>query len=188
MLIVFLVSACDNAAIEEHRVPQGVERMPEAPVKPPPDTGDPLDAMVGRWVVPSTWKPDLEPRPMRVATYIAADEAGDVEVAITRFPGRVGGELANLNRWRGQMGVTPIEEPQLEDSLTRFDMPGFEGYQTRIDSDAGVMLAAGVYDLEADHTWFVRATVHDAAVADRLEADLFGFARSMAGPREGDGG
>jgi hypothetical protein len=187
MLVVLLASACDDAVIEEHRVPQGVERMPEVPVEPPPDAGDPLDAMASRWVVPSTWTPDLEPRPMRVATYLAADESGDVEVAITRFPGRVGGELANLNRWRGQMGLPSIEEPQLEASVTRFDMAGFKGYQTRIESDAGVMLAAGVYDRAADHTWFVRATVPNVAVADRLEGDLFSFARSMAGP-QGEGG
>jgi hypothetical protein len=48
------------------------------------------------------------------------------------------------------------------------------------------MLAVGVHEASIDQTWFVRATVADAEAADRLEAALFGMARSIAGlPGEG---
>ena len=43
------------------------------------------------------------------------------------------------------------------------------------------MLAAGVYDEAADQMWFVRATVSNTDIAERLRADLFGMARSIAG-------
>ncbi|UPT73757.1 MAG: hypothetical protein M0D55_18210 [Elusimicrobiota bacterium] len=32
---------------------------------------------------------------------------------MTAFPGDVGGELANVNRWRGQIGLPPLEEAGL---------------------------------------------------------------------------
>jgi len=118
---------------------------------------------------------------MRLATYVAPDSGDGVEVAVSRFGGRVGGELANINRWRGQMGLDPIDESELEASVERFTAPGYEGYQARIESPTGVMLAAGVYQESIDQTWFVRATVEDASGADRLQGDVFGMARSIAG-------
>lgn len=124
---------------------------------------------------------------MRLATYIAPHADAPVEVAVTRFGGRVGGVLANINRWRGQMGLPPIGEGDLSEAIVRFSAPGYAGYEARIDTPTGVMLAAGVYDEGTDLMWFVRATVADAEAADRLEADLFGMARSIAGlGNEGD--
>lgn len=124
---------------------------------------------------------------MRIATYVVPDAQGPVEVAVTKFGGRVGGELANINRWRGQMGLPPVEEAELEKALSRFSSPGFEGYRARIAGERGVMLAAAVYEQAIDHTWFVRATVADSVVADRLQSDVFAMARSIAGTAgEGD--
>lgn len=125
---------------------------------------------------------------MRLATYIAPDPAGSIEVAVSRFGGRVGGDLANVNRWRGQMGLPAIDEAQMEATLTRFSASGFDGYEIRIEGTSGVMLAAGVYDEAIAQMWFVRATVPDGAVADRIEGELFSMARSIAGLEpDGDG-
>lgn len=118
---------------------------------------------------------------MRLATYIAPDPGGPVEVAVTRFGGRVGGALANINRWRAQMGLGPIGEDELGASISRFSAAGFDGYEIRIESPRGVMLAAGVYEDAIDQMWFVRTTVPDAEVADRLGDDVFRMARSIAG-------
>jgi hypothetical protein len=124
---------------------------------------------------------------MRLATYIAPDPGGPVEVAVTRFGGRVGGALANINRWRGQMGLGPIGEDELDESVSRFSAAGFDGYEIRIESPRGIMLAAGVYEEAIDQMWFVRTTVPAAEVADRLEDDVFHMARSIAGlDNEGD--
>lgn len=133
------------------------------------------------WRVPEGWVLDPEPRRMRLATYVVSDESGDVEVAVTRFPGRVGGELANVNRWRGQMGLEPVDEAGLEGVIERFGAEGFDGYETRLESGSGVMLASAVYEAARDQTYFVRATVDDAAAADRIGPGVFGMARSIMG-------
>lgn len=133
------------------------------------------------WVVPDGWELDSGERPMRVATYLAPVEGGTVEVAITRFPGTVGGELANVNRWRGQMGLSPVGEAELDGVIERFSSAGYRGYQTRVDGAGGVMVVAGVHDQSIDQTWFVRATVGNADQADAVEADVFSMARSIAG-------
>ncbi|MBU6414368.1 MAG: hypothetical protein KGS45_12960 [Planctomycetes bacterium] len=133
----------------------------------------------GPWKVPTGWTLDPTPKPMRVATYMAPTKNGKLEVAVTKFPGRVGGELANINRWRGQMGVPTIDATGLEATIQRFSTPGFDGYETRIESDKGVMLASAVFEQASDQTWFVRVTAKDAAEADEIQAAVFGMGRSV---------
>lgn len=181
--------ACDRRGIEETTLEKGAERVPDTPAASAPPADTPVQASSETpWTIPDTWVTDPEPRPMRLATYRPPEPDGTVEIAVSRFAGRVGGELANINRWRGQMGLPAIAEDDLEAQIDRFETPGFDGYTARIESPAGVMLAAGVYDASIDQTWFVRATAPDAAAADRLQADLFGMARSIARPAEEDDG
>jgi hypothetical protein len=173
-------AGCGEEQIEERQLPKGTEQVP---------AGEGAGAEAARadgggapWVAPDRWRQVPGERPMRLATFEAPDEAGGgaVEIAVTRFPGRVGGELANMNRWRGQMGLPPLEEGELEAAIERWEAPGWEGYQARIEGGEGDMLAAGVYEEAEDRTWFVRATA-PAEVADRIEDEMWAFARSIAG-------
>lgn len=182
--ILSLAGGCDRDGVEIHEVAKGVEEVPaeEGAGKKSVEHAEPEARGDRLWAVPDGWTEDPKPRQMRLATYLVPDSSGPVEVAVTRFGGRVGGDLANINRWRGQMGLPAIDEAELEETIARFSAPGFDGYETRIEaSPSGVMLAAGVYEEAIDQMWFVRATVPDAAVADRLQADLFSMARSIAG-------
>ena len=183
------LAGCDRSGVQSQQVAKGGERVPDdtSPVPPAAAEVESTARNPDRpWSVPDGWTEDTAPRPMRLTTYVAADSSGPVEVAVTRFGGRVGGALANINRWRGQMGLPPVDETELEATIVRFASPGFDGYEVRIESERGVMLAVGVHEASIDQTWFVRATVADAEAADRLEAALFGMARSIAGlPGEG---
>lgn len=121
---------------------------------------------------------------MRLATFIVPTEAGDQEVAVTRFPGQVGGVLANINRWRGQMGLQPITEPQLAGFVDQFTLEtpkgSFDGYQTRVESEQGVMIAVGLFQESINQTWFVRSTLPNPEIADQLQDQIIEFARSIA--------
>ena len=121
---------------------------------------------------------------MRLATYMIPTEAGDQEVAVTRFPGQVGGVLANINRWRGQMGLQPIAEPELADNIDEFTLQtsngSFDGYLTRIESVQGVMIAVAIFQESINQTWFVRSTLPNPEIADQLQDQIIEFARSIA--------
>lgn len=138
------------------------------------------------WTAPEGWEPLADVPPMRLATYIIEDPEGPVEVAISRFPGDVGGVLANINRWRGQVGLPPVGEGDLEELVARFEAPGFEGYEVHLRGPQLHMLASGIHDLAADHTWFVRVTTAEGP-ADRVQDEVFAFARSFMA-MESDGG
>ena len=41
----------------------------------------------------------------------------DVDISVTTFPGDVGGELMNINRWRQQIGLSPISIDSLDEHI-----------------------------------------------------------------------
>ena len=65
-----------------------------------------------RWTAPAGWK-EIAGSGMRVASFELPKTAGKAEVTVVALPGDVGGELANVNRWRGQLALSPISEADL---------------------------------------------------------------------------
>jgi hypothetical protein len=62
-----------------------------------------------RWTTPAGWTEEKGGRADRVATL----RAGDLEMSVTRLGGSAGGTLANVNRWRGQIGLPALAESEL---------------------------------------------------------------------------
>jgi len=67
---------------------------------------------------------------VRRGSYAVSGAEGAGDVSITAFPGDVGGNLANVNRWRGQLQLAPVSD--LNGALQAFEANGlhmqiFEG-------------------------------------------------------------
>lgn len=76
------------------------------------------------WSAPPEWK-QKSASSMRKGSYAVPGEgAADGDLAITAFPGDVGGELANVNRWRGQVQLQPIAESELSSHIERREHNG----------------------------------------------------------------
>jgi hypothetical protein len=60
------------------------------------------------WTAPDGWQPQSSTSAMRLAGYDVVHDGLAAEVTVTRFPGDVGGLLANVNRWRNQLGLAPV--------------------------------------------------------------------------------
>lgn len=130
------------------------------------------------WQLPAGWSESPARPPMRHATLMIDDPEGAIEVAITRFPGDVGGMLANVNRWRGQVGLGPVTEADLPDLLERFSIPGFEGAVIHLRGTRGEMLVASIHETAADRTWFVRVIDAPETIA-RIKPQVEDFARTF---------
>lgn len=135
------------------------------------------------WRAPESWQLLPEPRPMRLATYQAQGPDGSVEIAISRFPGDVGGMLANVNRWRGQVGLPPTTQGELAGMIESFQSSGFEGSLLHIKGTEQHIVVASLYETDADRTWTVRVSGSEA-VATALKDDVFKFARTFGKPDE----
>jgi hypothetical protein len=82
--------------------------------------------MVGRgqapgWTLPEGWI-ETETQPMRRSNFSLA--GGDLEVAVTAFPGNVGGLPANINRWRSQLGLPPQDPSAMQSYVTELQVDG----------------------------------------------------------------
>ncbi len=81
------------------------------------DTGASQPAVeLGR--VPDGWiaQPVAGPRLLSYAVG-GDDEQPPADFSLTRFPGDVGGDLSNVNRWRGQIGLPPIASLDAQESV-----------------------------------------------------------------------
>lgn len=123
-----------------------------------------------QWIVPQGWESVESNQPMRVATFAASG----AEVTVTAFPGSVGGTLANINRWRGQIGLEPASDADLS-ALLKTSREGTSEVSvlSMIGSAGQVMLAAIIVPGDGQ-TWFVKCVAQPAKANDvRPAFELF---------------
>lgn len=113
------LTACDQAAVKSYTIPKEQPVVTSEPAEPNPMR--PLPGMAEQaaaageleYTVPAGWR-QLPASGIRKATL----QVEDAELSVLVFPGDVGGELANINRWREQIGLAAIEKSALA-TITR---------------------------------------------------------------------
>lgn len=141
LLSVSLFSACRDAKIASYRVPKEAPEplppiltgaVPSSPASAPPSAPTDMAATAVptasgealTWTAPANWKAKPASA-MRKGSYaIPGGEAGDADLSITAFPGNVGGTLANINRWRGQIELPPLTDSEISANTTHLDPNG----------------------------------------------------------------
>ena len=125
------------------------------------------------WNVPANWV-EKPPGPMIFKRFAVTEGAeGEGAVTVSFFPGDVGGVLANVNRWRGQLGLPAIEERELATVTESVDTPA--GKTVLVDltgmSNTGepARLVAAIVP-HGDNTWFYKLLGNGAAVAREKES------------------
>jgi hypothetical protein len=194
LLALFAVlAACNKPAVETYRVAkdttaQAAAPKAESPHPAMPATGSPAaapatgDAAMAStpvataggpgltWTAPAHWK--AKPgSAMRKGSYAIAGEGGEADLAITAFPGDVGGELANLNRWRSQIQLPAVTLAELEATRQRVERNNLQ--MTVVDiagTGAGAQRILGASIPYGGATWFVKLMGPDALVAKEKAA------------------
>lgn len=135
------------------------------------------------WELPAGWTTGPE-RPMRKATFLIPGENGapGAELAVTAFPGDVGGNLANVNRWRQQLSLAPIGQSELGSALQHIDVGALHvdvvelvGAATPPATPQRVLGAIVPY---SGATWFFKLTGPDALVS-REKDKFIAFLRTL---------
>lgn len=157
-----------------------------APAAPPAGmAGTPVVSASGpglKWTAPAGWqeKPGVG---MRKATFVVPGANGaTAELAVTAFPGDVGGDLANLNRWRGQLALPPVTETEFAGAVTRLKVNGLA--VTLADLTGGgdnPQRLLGAMVPHAGATWFFKLTGPAALVAAEKPAFL-SFVQTLSAP------
>jgi len=120
------------------------------------------------WQVPSGWKA-AGPKPMRLASFDIPDAAGNGDVSISKLSGNGGGLLANVNRWRGQVGLAPLEAGALAaNSKTVATAGGDSGTWVELVGTEKTILGAIV--ARGEVSWFFKLTAPAPVAAQNRDA------------------
>ena len=133
------------------------------------------------WTAPATW----QSRPasaMRKATFIipGASAGEQAELAVTAFPGDVGGLLANVNRWRGQLQLAPVDASSLHSTLTHLDINTLHVELVELvgpEAPDRKRVLGAIVPVKGS-TWFFKLTGPDAFVASQKNA-FIGFINTL---------
>ncbi|MGA1205590.1 MAG: hypothetical protein ACO3ZW_07260 [Opitutales bacterium] len=96
------------------------------------------------------------------------------DVTVSAFPGDVGGQVANINRWRRQVGLQPVDEVTAAGLVTEREISGFPAWQvsligpidaSRVGEPVKMVVAAVAHD---GKTWFFKLMGGESGVNDEL--------------------
>src|SRR5438552_12028827 len=131
---------------------------PQMAAAPPQTTSAPPI----KWTTPEGWT-EVPPSTMRYASFSAPTEDGDkIDISVVTFPGDGGSDADNVNRWRGQMGLAPVDANAVTSQVAPLKTEDMTFSTTDIAGDKTRTIAA--WTRRDGRVWFFKATGPDAAV------------------------
>jgi hypothetical protein len=153
------VQMADNSSAAPNAATAAPQEAPS--MTAPAPEADSAKAQV-KWEVPDGWK-SVPPAMMRYASFEAdVSSAGKAEISVVTLPGQAGGDLQNVNRWRGQIGVTPVSDSDLKSLVTPLKAKDSE-FQTVDMAGPTERIVAG-WTLIDGNSWFFKLSGPDALV------------------------
>ena len=191
-----LLAACRDQQVSAYRVPK--EKDPELPAAitdagagssapaAPAAAGAGMEATPVAtasgaglvWTAPAAWKPKTASA-MRKGSYAVGGTGAEADLSITAFPGDVGGEVANVNRWRGQVSLPPLADADIAGAVTRLTSNDLA--ITIVDcagTGAGAQRILGAIVPYGGATWFFKLLGPDATVA-QARPDFMAFIKTV---------
>lgn len=154
LVFAIIFAGCGRDEVTSYRVPKETSlAVPGLNAPATPEGGGMLT-----WNAPDHWN-DLGATGMRRGSFAIEGENGQTaDLSVIAFPGNVGGLAANVNRWRGQVGLPALTPAEIDASVEHTDTAHFHidivtmtgqsnGEPTRID---GAIFSFGT------ESWFIK--------------------------------
>jgi hypothetical protein len=127
-----------------------------------------------KWKVPAGWQ-TLAAGQMQVAKFSVPEKDGaKAEVFVSVFPSESGGTLANVNRWRRQIGLEAVDEEGLKPLVSALPVaPG--ALLVDLKNDAKAMLGAIV---PREGRWWFYKLMGDAPAVNAAREAFVGFVQT----------
>jgi len=154
-------------------------KQPKSAIPPMPPSA-PAAAEKLTYEVPQGWK-EIAAGGMRKAAFEIPDGDNKGEVTAISLPGNVGGLLANINRWRGQVNLPDTNEQDLKADSTQMSIGGTEGLFVELvgpESAAKQETILGAIVMRAGNVWFFKLRA-PSALAAREKPAFETFLRSI---------
>ncbi|HXI73505.1 MAG TPA: hypothetical protein VNN22_24440 [Verrucomicrobiae bacterium] len=135
-----------------------------------------------QYTLPAGWEKKALTQ-MRVASFTAAQDGKQADVSVIPLAGTAGTDPANVNRWRGQVGLTALPETELAklaEKVTIGDLPA-ELYDLAgtAPGSGDAERIIGVILHRDDAAWFFKMT-GDAGVVEAQKPAFVAFLKSIS--------
>ena len=172
-LLLFLLAGCGEEKVTVYQIPKE-----EAPQTPQVEAANPASEIT--WTAPEGWQ-EQPATAMRQGSFLVSGSNGmKADISVTGFPGDTGGDLANVNRWRGQVNLPPVDEPALDSAQQKIEVNGAPAslfdLNEKTDGGGHEILAAILH--REDKTWFFKMT-GDAALVKAQKSAFSDFLKSV---------
>ena len=128
-----------------------------------------------KWQTPEGWS-EVPPSAMRYASFAAGPSGDKIDISVVTFPGTGGSDLDNVNRWRGQIQLSPVDEKAV-DSQVKPLQNGSVNFST-IDLQGPSVSTIAAWTRHQDRVWFFKMTGPKGAV-EQEKSKFFDFIRSV---------
>lgn len=119
---------------------------------------------------------------MRQAAFEVADGDQSVEITVINLPVSGGDRLSNVNRWREQIGLTPLTSNELARVMESIEIDGLPGEFVQLAADESQQYRQAVLGALVDDggkTWFFKL-MGDADLALQEQATFLEFLQSVS--------
>jgi hypothetical protein len=189
MSLAFLLSGCGRDSVKVYHVETNETATPTPTMPatipggmsgniPTPDNSG-LPKM--KYNLPAGWK-EKELTQLRVASFDVSESGKTADVSVIPLGGSSGGDTANVNRWRGQVGLAALEESELAKSAEAIQIAGQSGALYDI---AGTSPGSGDEQrilgaiLHGDDTVWYFKMMGDAGLVENQKANFIAFLKSV---------
>lgn len=133
--LMWSVWGCQDGDVRSYDAPKESAASPPAMSSRPPTAVE-----TATWTLPDGWR-ELPGEGMRYATLVVEEASADgrpaLEMRVTPLGLSARDPLANINRWREQIGQPPITADELGDYARALDVDGRQAYLVNLVADPG---------------------------------------------------
>jgi hypothetical protein len=134
-----------------------------------------------KYTLPDGWKEKAATQ-MRVASFDIAEGGKTADVSVIPLGGMAGGDAANVNRWRGQVGLAALDEASLAKLAEKIEIAGtpaelYDLNGTAPGSGDAQRILAVIFHRE-DTVWFFKVT-GDSALVEKQKPAFIAFLKSV---------
>lgn len=187
-LAIGTLPGCDDEQVRSYQAPKATPYVPPTPMGPADSPGAASPGIT--WERPDGWQPVSGGSGMAMASFDVPGRSGGTggsgaaRVTVTSLTSQAGGVLPNINRWRGQVGLGPIQaiedQPMTGIQIDQapaglIDLVSPQGVSARFER----MLIVLVPRPQENRTWFFKMTGPDDIVTQHKQ-DFVGFVESVS--------
>jgi hypothetical protein len=128
-----------------------------------------------KYILPDGWK-EKEPTQMRVASFGISENGKTADVSVIPLGGMAGGDFANVNRWRGQVGLPPLTDGEIEQLAEKISVAGRPA--DLYDFTGGAQRILAVIFHRDGTAWFFKMT-GDAGLVEKENPAFVSFLKTL---------